>query len=453
LTEAEYCYRRVLAVDPRHADSLNLLGVVYSQTGRFDSAVETIRMAIAINPMDARYHSNLGMSLRQQGRLEDAVASYHRALELNPAYPEAHNNLGVAAKELGRLDQAVACHRRALDLRPDLPDLHHNLAIALLARGDLALGWPEYEWRWKTPQMIKTRRDFAQPQWRGEAANGQTLLIHAEQGFGDSLHFCRYAPLAAACGLRVIMQVPKSLVRLFGGLPGVDLVVADGEELPPFDFHCPMLSMPLAMGTTIANIPSITPYLHADTAQVSAWQARLSKMEKRGPRIGLTWASNQRNVLDARRSLAPDRLACLFDLPGLHFFSLQKEGPVAPEDFPLTDLMSEMGDFADTAALIANLDLVISVDTAVAHLAAALGKPVWLLSSFDPCWRWLVDRHDSPWYPTLRLFRQPKPGDWDAVLKDVQTTLHKLVDDISSAAGAMTDVRGRFANAVRDYPD
>jgi hypothetical protein len=218
--------------------------------------------------------------------------------------------------------------------------------------------------------------------------------------------------------------VPRPLVRLFHGLPWVDLVLGYGEELPDFDLHCPMLSLPLALRTTITTIPSGTCYLHADEAQATAWRARLVSMANQGPRIGLVWAGNpDAAAVDRLRSLAPDRLAPLFDLPGLHFFSLQKGGPAAPANFPLTNCMDEMGDLADTAALITNLDLVISVDTAVAHLGGALGKPVWLLDRFDPCWRWLTGRRDSPWYPSLRLYRQSSRGDWDTVLAEVTRDL------------------------------
>ena len=432
LAEAERLFRQVLAVNPRHADSLHLLGVIAYQTGRQDLAVEMIRKAIAINPREASLQSNLGNLLLPQGRLDEAVACYRKAIELKPDFSEALNNLGNALRALKQLDEAVTSYRRALELRPDDPEAHYNLAMALLARGDMPAGWEEHEWRWKTPQSAPSRRDFAQPQWRGEAAEGRTLLIHAEQGFGDTLQFCRYAPLAAARGLQVVLEAPKPLIRLLGSLSGVDRLVAQGEATPQFDLHCPMLSMPLALGTTITTIPGDVPYLRADAAHVAVWRTRIASLGNRLPRIGLAWAGNPRKQLlaaaatDRRRSIAPDRLAPLFELPGLHFFSLQKDGPAAPAHFPLIDFMSEMEDFADTAALIANLDLIISVDTSVVHLAAALGKPVWMLDRFDPCWRWLVGRRDSPWYPGLRLYRQPKPGDWDSVVAEVTRDLRGL---------------------------
>ena len=429
LDEAERLFRQVLAVNPRHADSLHLLGVIAYQTGRHDLAVDMIRKAIAINPREASLQSNMGNLLLQQGRLDEAVACYRRAIELKPDFSEGLNNLGNALRAQKQLDDAVDSYRRALKLRPDDPEVHYNLATALLARGDMPAGWEEHEWRWKMPQLAPSRRHFAQPQWRGEPAEGKTLLIHAEQGFGDTLHFCRYAPLAAAQGLQVILDLPRPLVRLLGSLSGVDQIVASGEALPAFDLHCPMMSLPLALNTTIDTIPADVPYLRPDAAQVRFWQERLGALQNQGRRIGVAWAGNPRpHILAAaaigrRRSIAPDRLAPLFELPDLHFFSLQKDGPAAPADFPLTDFMAEMGDFADTAALIANLDLIISVDTSVVHLAAALGKPVWLLDRFDPCWRWLVGRRDSPWYPGLRLYRQPKPGDWNSVVAEVARDL------------------------------
>jgi tetratricopeptide (TPR) repeat protein len=428
MEDAAIAYRTALDLKPDFPEAHYNLGNVLRIQGRLDQAVTCFRHAVSHRPNFPEAHNNLGQVLNEPGELDQAIASYRSALDLKPDFPEAHNNLGKALGEQGQLDKAVACYRAALALRPDFPDAHHNLALVLLARGDMAAGWQEYEWRWKTPHTIDHHRAFVQPRWRGEAADGKTLLIHAEQGFGDTVQFCRYASLAAARGLRVIMQVPKPLVRLLHGLQGVDLVVANGDDPPAFDLHCPMLSLPLALGTTITTIPSAVPYLHVDPAQAAAWQARLAAMAGQGPRIGLVWAGDPgkspgQAARDRRRSIAPDRLAPLFETPGLQFFSLQKDGPLPPGNVPITDFMDEMDDFADTAALIANLDLVISVDTAVAHMAAALGKPVWVLYGFEPDWRWLGGQSDSPWYPALRLYRQTNPGDWDGVLAEVARDL------------------------------
>jgi tetratricopeptide (TPR) repeat protein len=458
-TEAEACYRTALAIKPDYAEAWDNLGTVLKAQGRQDAAIASYRRAINVSPNYPEAHNNLGTALLEQGRTQEAIGCYRKALSLRPDYPEAHFNLGTAIwelgqpdaavacyqnalalrphdadallnlgtaqKELGRLDEAATCYRKVLALEPQHPEAHCNLGIVLLAQGELAEGWRQHEWRWQTPQLINARRNFAQPQWLGEAAAGSTLLIHAEQGFGDTIQFCRYAGLAAARGLRVILEVQQPLVRLLQGIPGVDRVIARGEPLPAFKLHCPMLSLPMALGLTLANLPGFAPYLHADPAQAAAWRTGLPELIGPGARIGLAWAGSSRKhsrslaAVDRRRSLAPDRLAPLFKVPGLRFVSLQKGGPMAPGEFPLTDVMDAMQDFADTAALIANLDLVISVDTAVAHLAAALGKPVWLLDRFDACWRWFTGRRDSPWYPGLRLYRQPRPGDWDAVLAEI----------------------------------
>ena len=429
--EAAACFRRALDLKPNYPEAHYNLGNALMAQGQTDEAVACFRRALDLKPNYPEARNNLGNALREQRQLDEAIASYREALDLRPGYPAAHNNLGTSLMEQGRLDEAAASYRNAIALEPDYPDPHANLATVLLARGDMAAGWQEYEWRWEMPQMIGGKRAFVQPQWRGEAAEGQTLLIHAEQGFGDTLQFCRYATLAAARGLRVITEAPKPLVRLLRGLSGVDRVMERGEALPAFDLHCPMLSLPLALGTTITTIPGATPYLHADAARVASWQARLAAIAGNGPRIGLVWAGNPgvslpaKAAMDRRRSLGPEQLAPLIETPGMHFFTLQKDGPAAPAHFRLVDVMDEIGDFADTASLIVNLDLIISVDTAVAHLAAALGKPVWLLNRFDTCWRWLTGRRDSPWYPTMRIYRQPWPDDWSSVLADVVRDLRE----------------------------
>ena len=429
LDEAAACFRTALDLKPIYPNAQYNLGNALMAQGQVDEAVVCYRRALDLKPDYPEAHNNLGNALREQRQLDAAIASYRAALQVRPDYAEACNNLGTSLMEQGRLDEAAASYRNAILHKPDYPDPHANLATVLLAQGDMAAGWREYEWRWKMPQMIPGRRCFAQPQWRGEAAEGRTLLIHAEQGFGDTLQFCRYATRAAAAGLRVIIEAPKPLVRLLRSLSGVDLVMQYGADLPAFDFHCPMLSLPLALGTTVATIPGATPYLCADAARAAFWRARLSAIAGDGPRIGLVWAGNPgvclpaKAAMDRRRSLSLEQMAPLVEIPGMHFFNLQKDGPASPGRFPLVDVMGEMGDFADTAALIVNLDLVISVDTAVAHLAGALGKPVWLLNRFDTCWRWLTGRRDSPWYPTLRLYRQPRPGDWGAVLAEVARDL------------------------------
>jgi Flp pilus assembly protein TadD len=426
-------YRRLLALRPDLPEAQFNLGVALARLGRFEEAAGQFRRAIALRPDYMAAHNNLGTALRELGRPEEAEAAFRAVVRLAPALPQAHFNLGNAMKALGRADAAETCYRSALALKPDYHDATFNLATLLLAQGDMAPGWEAFEARWHTAALRADRRDFAVPLWRGEAGDGGTLLIHAEQGFGDTLQFCRYAPLAAARGWRVVLEVQPPLVRLLAGLPGVAQIVGRGEALPPFDRQCPMLSLPLAMGTTLQTVPAATSYLHADPARTAVLAARLAASAPDGLRVGVVWAGSPRTDLpprDAaharRRSLDPALLAPLFDIPGLRFVSLQKAGPLAPPEMPMIDVMAEMEDFADTAALIAALDLVISVDTSVAHLAGALGRPVWVMTRRDHCWRWLEGRTDSPWYPALRIYRQSVQDDWTGVVAAVAADLRTL---------------------------
>ena len=394
-----------------------------------EEAVTSFRAALDRRPDHADLCNHLANVLADLGRFEEAHGCFRQLLALRPDDAVAHNDLGHALRMQGQIEEAAACFRKAFALQPGYAQAHSNLAMALLARGDMAEGWAEYEWRWNTKQGVRAARKFVQPQWYGQAAQGQTLLIHAEQGYGDTLQFCRYAEPAAARGLRVILGVQRPLVRLLEGLAGVQQVVGPGQDLPSFDYHCPLLSMPLALGTAMDSIPAGVPYLRADPQRAELWRQRLAAANAAGPLVGLVWSGNPRAhspvlaAVDRRRSMAPRLLAPLFSVPGIRFVSLQKGGPPAPPEFPLIDFMTEMQDFADTAALIANLDLIVSVDTAVVHLAGAMGKPVWLLDRFDPCWRWFTGRRDSPWYPTLRIYRQPRHGDWDSVLAELAADL------------------------------
>ncbi|WP_158258631.1 tetratricopeptide repeat protein [Rhodopila globiformis] len=428
-------FRQALALRPDFAEAANNLGNAFKESGDLDAAIGCYRQAVGLTPAYAEAHYNLANALRAHGQPGEAVIGFVKAIALRPDFIDAYVNLGGLLADEKLLDRALACYDRAIALAPQLTEAHFNRALALLAKGDLAAGWREYEWRWRMPAMIAASPHFTQPRWQGEAAAGRTLLIHAEQGFGDTLQFCRYAPLAAARGLRVILSVPQPLVRLLRTLPGVEQVVAEDDQPPAFDFQCPMLSLPLAFGTTLATIPGDVPYLHADAALAARWQQRLAAATGPGLRVGLVWAGSSRNdpalaAVDGRRSIAPERLRALAGLDGIQLVSLQKDGPAAPADLRLADCMAEVTDFADTAALVAGLDLVVSVDTAVAHLAAAMGKPVWLLDRFDSCWRWLTGRRDSPWYPSLRLYRQRHPGDWGGVIGAVRHDLLLRSNDL-----------------------
>jgi Tfp pilus assembly protein PilF len=440
LAEAEAVCRRRLADWPGHPETLNQLANVLDELGRFEEAEIAYRDAIAARPGFAEAHYNLGLMLQGQNRLEEAEAAYRQAATLAPTLAQAHNNRGAALRDLRRLDEAMAAFETAIRLRPDYADAQFNQAMCRLMMGDYARGWAQYEWRWRTRQARFAQRGFNRPLWLGrERLAGVRLLVHAEQGFGDTLQFCRYVPDVAALGARVILEVQPGLERLMAGLAGVEQVVGQGEPLPPFDAHVPLMSLPLALGARPNSAPAKIPYLAADPAAAKAWARRLAG---EGLRVGLVWAGAARPdqaiaaAVDRRRSLPLAAFAPLAEIDGVALHSLQKGAPAAqlrdgsaPPGLvsAITDPTADLYDFADTAALIANLDLVIACDTSVAHLAGAMGKPVWILSRFDGCWRWLCDRDDTPWYPTARLFRQTAPGDWTGVLGQVAAALAERV--------------------------
>ncbi len=427
--EAVASYREALRLRPNYPEAHNNLGSVLYVLGQSAEAVASYRDALRLRPNIPDVHNNLGAALNDLGRPVEAEASSREALRLQPNFPEAQYNLGIALSDLGRLAEAEASYREALRLRPNFPEAHHNLGHALLLAGRFDEGWKEYEWRWKTKRLSSSARDFSAPLWRGEAIGDRTILLHAEHGLGDTLQFCRYIPFMVC---RIILEVQAPLVRLLSRLPGVMQIVARGDELPPFDLHCPLLSLPHAFGTTLDTIPAGMPYLSADPALAANWQERLLGLD--GLRIGLVWAGGRRFKDDHRRSIALKTLAPLGDVSGVSFVSLQKDEAAAqaadpPHGMMLHDFTTDLHDFEDTAALVVNLDLVISVDTAVAHLAGALGKPVWLLNRCDTDWRWLLNRDDSPWYPTLRQFRQSRPGDWNSAIWAARDALQRLMAD------------------------
>ena len=430
LSEAVACYKQALTLKPNHYGVINNLGVIHLLQNDLDGAAALYQAALAVHPASPEALCNLGTILGLKGDLDGAILHCQKALALRQDCPETLNNLGIVLKDARHFEKAIMAYKEALRLEPSNAEVHKNLATALLALGRFDEGWREYEWRWKSKQLRPAFRDFAQPEWQGEAGEKQTLLIHAEQGFGDTLQFCRYVPLVKKRGFHVVMEVQPLLKRLIQSLDGIDKVVSMGDILPPFDLHCPMMSLPLAFHTTFDTIPAKLPYLSPDPADLAKWEDRVAALANNALKVGLVWAGKSRVqspeliAADQKRSIAPEVLAPLMDMPNVQFFSLQKEGMRAPEAFPLIDWMVDCHDFADTAALITNLDLVISVDTAVAHLAGALGKPVWLLNRFNSCWRWLAGREDSPWYPgTLRLFNQKEMGNWDEVVMRVRTTL------------------------------
>lgn len=420
-----------LRLMPDHAQALNNRGVVLTELGYADDALADFERVLALRPDNPNPWSNQGNALMQLGRFEAALESYDRALALDPRHLDALRNRGVVLQCLRRFAEARADGARVQADRPDDPEMRYNASLVHLAMGEFETGWLLHEARWAMRGMRADRRDFAQPRWHDGTAG--TVLLWSEQGLGDTLQFCRYAPLV---GERhdVVLQVPPSLVRLLRSLPRVRAVTATNDPVPAFDAHCPLMSLPLAFCTRLDTIPATIPYLHAEPDQVAHWRARLAPLE--GLRVGLVWRGNPRptnpaaNAIDRRRSLTLTQFAPLGRVPGVTLVSLQKANDSVVERVPpgitLNDWTDELEDFADTAALVTVLDLVITVDTAVAHLAGALGRPVWILNRYDACWRWLDGRTDSPWYPTARLFRQPRAGDWDSVIDEVGAALVRL---------------------------
>ena len=425
----------VLRVRPDDADALMQRGGTQYKLGDSEAALADLRAAAALRPDHAATLTNLGLALETSDQLEAALDHCDRALAVDPGELDAWVNRGVVLHRMRRFADALACFDHVAARRPDDANADYNASLIHLAQGDYAKGWARHEARWRTDNLRAAARGFAQPLWRGEAiAPGQTILLHAEQGLGDTLQFCRYVPLVAAKA-DVVLEVPAPLVRLLGGLPGVRVVVAQGDVLPAFDLQCPLLSLPLAFGTTVKTIPGTVPYLKAEPKAVAVWRRKLKPLE--GRRVGLVWAGRARansaslHAVDRRRSMKLADFAPLAEVPGVAFVSLQKGPDVeqvrpTPAGMVLHDWTEELEDFADTAALVAALDLVITVDTSVAHLAGALGKPVWVLNRFDACWRWLDGRADSPWYPSARLFRQRVAGDWGTVVAEVAAALREL---------------------------
>jgi tetratricopeptide (TPR) repeat protein len=434
-------YRRAIELQPDYGNArLNLANVMIKK-GDLNSAIDNLRQTIQRLPDFAQAHANLGSAFINARRLNDAIASLQRAIELNPTYAEAHSNLGIALREIGQLDQSITSMQRAIQLRPDLAGAHYNLSLALLARGDFQQGWEEYEWRWKYPtsQPTLSPQTFAQPLWDGTPLQARTLLIHAEQGFGDAIQFVRYLPLAVQRGGKIIFQCRPELQRLFQTIPGGCEIIARGQPLPPFDLHCPLLSLPRIFRTTLTTIPSTVPYLSPEPQLVEAWSRTLGPAD-RPLRIGLAWAGNPQFAMDQTRSISLQQLAAFAAVQGVKFFGLQKD-PAAqhakhpPAGLKLVDLGPQLKDFADTAAVMSLLDLIITTDTSVPHLAGALGEPVWVMLQFVPDFRWLVDRPDSPWYPSMRLFRQPAPGDWDSVIAQVVEALSLWIPNRKNKPG------------------
>jgi tetratricopeptide (TPR) repeat protein len=430
--DAIAAFTQALALRPGYPQAQNNLGRALQARGQLEDARTAYLKALAMDPRNADAASNLGNALTDLGQLDDAIAAFHQAIALKPAYFEAYSNLGVALQAKGRLDEAIAVCRKAVALNPDFTQGHYNLASALLMRGDFAEGWREYEWRWKLPDFKPPWRGIALPPWEGENLQGKTILVYTEQGLGDGFLAARFVPELASRGGKIVVVCHKSQIGLMRNLRGVADAMAWDHALPEADFFVPMISLPRVLGTARATIPAEVPYLHVDPVAVESWRQRLT--EYPGFKIGLVWRGNPKP--DPLRSCPLAGLAGLGSVPGTQFFSLQVgegavEAKTPPTGLNLIDFSADFVDFVETAACIVNLDLVITIDTAVAHLAGALGRPMWTMLPVSPDWRWMRDREDSPWYPTMRLFRQTARNDWSDVVARVEAELRARVANAS----------------------
>jgi tetratricopeptide (TPR) repeat protein len=434
IEEAVTYYQKTLKLNSQFVDAYYNLGSIFQRTGRLDEAVFYYEKTFQANPRHAMAYNNMGSILQQKGRVDEAIVLYQKSLQYNPGLLSAYNNLGLAFQEKGMFEEAIKCHRKALSLNQEHAIVHFNLGVLLLMHGELEKGWEEYEWR---KRMHGYRaRSFTQPLWDGGDIEGRTILLYSEtgyEGFGDVIQFIRYAPLISERGAKVIVECRNEIRTLLENVKGVEQVATNNGHLPAFDLHCPFMSLPFVFRTTLESIPSTTPYITVGRQLVRKWEERIQDNRSKF-NIGLVWAGDLRHPRVQYRSCSIEAFQPLSELDGITLFSLQKgdaakaaKGPA--EGMKIIDYTEAVSDFADAAACMENLDLIISVDTAAAHLAGAIGKPVWTLLPFVPEWRWLLDREDSPWYPTMRIFRQPSPGDWKSVITHVADEIKRTIRD------------------------
>ncbi len=427
--EALQSFNRAIALRPDFAGAHTGRGDINKEIGNLEEALDDYDRAIALRPDYADAYNNKGNALLELKRPDEALQCYDRALELKPDHPEAHSNRGHRLRLLKRLEQAVECYDKAITFKPDFVEAYWDKATSMLLMGNLEQGLSLYEWRKKRAEPAGFRM-FPQPEWTGkERLEGRTLFVHAEQGLGDTIQFCRYARIAREKGAKVVFAVQDPLMRLLESLgPEIDLIPLTGVP-DTFDCHIAMMSLPLALGTTLETCPATVPYLHAEPEKVAKWRARIGS---EGFRIGICWQGNKQAEVDAGRSFPLRHFENLAKIPNVRLISLQKnDGVEQLADLPPGMTVETLGDdfdagpdaFVDTAAAMECLDLVITSDTAVAHLAGALGRPAWIALKYVPDWRWLLDRRDSPWYPTMRLFRQQAPGDWHSIFAAIETEL------------------------------
>ena len=418
-------YQIALSINPTDYEIYNNLGVIYLSLKNYTKALEVFEKSLTLKPEYVEAHSNRGTALQELLRLNEALASYEKAIKLRPEFAEAHLGRGDCLLELLYLDEALSSYHSGLSAET-LEDCQWNKAFIYLLSGEFRKGWPLFESRWKSKSLKMPPTSFTQPRWFGkESLAGKTILLFSEQGLGDTIQFIRYVQFLENLGAQVILQVQAPLVALLQQVSGVTAILPTDQAPPPFDFQCPLMSLPLAFNTELLSIPNSPAYLKADSSKTAQWEARLQPKTKR--RIGLAWSGNHHHKGDHKRSIPLEKL--LAYLPSdADYISLQKEIRDTDIDYlkkntPIQHFENQLIDFSDTAALLNCIDQVISVDTSVAHLAGSMGKKTWVLLPYCPDWRWLLNRTDSPWYPSLRLYRQKKPGEWDAVLEELRNDL------------------------------
>jgi tetratricopeptide (TPR) repeat protein len=423
LEESGVSFRRAIEMRGDDAGFHNGLGVTLIESREIEAAIGEFQTAVGLSGDHAQARNNLAGVLREAGRLDEALAEVKRAIELQPGMFAAYNHLGLVLFDQGKYPEAIEAYLHAIALKPDYAKAHTNLSQAYLVLGDYPRGWEEYEWRVGVASIVGTRK-FDRPRWDGKEAAGKTIFVHTEQGFGDMIQFVRFVPELIRRGARVILESPAELARIFQGFGEV---LKPGTVIPAHDVHCPLLSLAGIFGVRVESIPAPIPYLKAEAGLVEQWKRRFDAGDKR-MRVGIVWGGRATHTNDRKRSMKLRQFGPLASVRRAAFYSLQKGAASAstpPPGLVLTDWTSELGDFADTAALVENLDLLITADTAVAHLAGAMGKRVWVLVPKAPDWRWMLEREDSPWYPTMRLFRQKSAGDWDEVFERVREELEK----------------------------
>jgi tetratricopeptide (TPR) repeat protein len=426
--EAIESFLKAVSMKPDHYTAHNNLGLAYHNRKMFKDAIESFNNALKIKPGFSLSYLGIGNTLREMGQLDAAVTSFQKAIAIDPTFSEAHNNLGLALMDLGLHESAISSYNTAKNQTPDSAEVRKNIGIINLLKGNFKIGWEEYSWRRFEKNTELTKRIYSQPLWNGEDLNGKTIFVYTEQGFGDTIQFVRYLDLLREQGGRVVLDAQLSLVPLLEEMESINVLLKENDLIPPFDFHVPLMELPRLFSTNAENIPAPNAYLMANEELVEAWKERLGP--KKGYRVGIVWAGSPTHQDDYNRSMMPELFIPLTKVPGVSVFSFlvgRKDNTSQIFDDNISDLSKSLTNFAETAAAITNMDLVISVDTAVVHLAGALGKPVWTLLQFNPDWRWMLDRNDSPWYSSMKLFRQEKRQDWQSVIERVTSDLRTLV--------------------------